>query len=41
MIETEVPCRLGFLASQADIPDDFDDIGADRIRALFEGGDPA
>jgi len=41
MIETEVPCRLGFLASQADIPDDFDNMGSDPICALFEGGDAA
>ena len=32
MIETEVPCRLGFLAGQADIPDDFDNMGSDPIR---------
>ena len=41
MIEAEVPCRLGFLAGQADIPDDFDNMGSDPIRALFEGGDAA
>ena len=41
MIEGNPPRRLGFLEGQADIPDDFDDIGADPIRALFEGGDPA
>ena len=32
MIEAEVPCRLGFLAGQADIPDDFDNMGSDPIR---------
>lgn len=37
MIEGDPPRRLGFLEGQADIPDDFDDIGADGIRALFEG----
>ena len=41
MIEAEAPRRLGFLAGQAQIPEDFDDIGADGIRALFEGPDPA
>ncbi len=41
MIEAEAPRRLGFLAGQAQIPEDFDDIGADDIRALFEGPDPA
>ena len=42
MIEGEAPRRLGFLAGQAEIPEDFDDMGAEEIRALFEGGnDPA
>ncbi|MTE01764.1 type II toxin-antitoxin system prevent-host-death family antitoxin [Paracoccus sp. YIM 132242] len=42
MIEGETPRRLGFLAGQADIPDYFDDMGTEEIRALFEGGnDPA
>lgn len=39
MIEENAPRRLGFLAGQASIPDDFDTMGADDIRALFEGGD--
>ncbi|MCZ0962428.1 type II toxin-antitoxin system Phd/YefM family antitoxin [Paracoccus benzoatiresistens] len=39
MIEEEAPRRLGFLAAQAEIPEDFDSMGEDRIRALFEGGD--
>ena len=38
MIEGEAPRRLGFLAGQAEIPEDFDDMGAEEIRALFEGG---
>jgi antitoxin (DNA-binding transcriptional repressor) of toxin-antitoxin stability system len=41
MIEGESPRRLGFLTGQADIPDDFDDMGGDDIRALFEGDSPA
>lgn len=39
MIEGEIPRRLGFLAGQAEIPEDFDRMGADEIRALFEFGD--
>lgn len=31
------PTRLGFLAGQATIPDDFDDFGSDDISDLFEG----
>ena len=30
--------RLGFLAGQAEVPDDFDRMGADEIAALFERG---
>ena len=41
MIEGEAPRRLGFLAGQASIPDDFDDLGGDEIRALFEGAGSA
>ena len=33
--------RVGFLAGQADIPDDFDGMAADEIRALFEGDAPS
>ena len=40
MIEAEAPRRLGFLAGQGDIPDDFDDMGTEEIRALFEGESP-
>lgn len=29
--------RLGFLEGQALIPDDFDTMGAEKIRGLFEG----
>lgn len=37
MIEATPPQRLGFLAGQGEIPDDFDSMGADAIRAMFEG----
>lgn len=33
--------RLGFLAGQADVPDDFDGMAAEEIRALFEGDAPS
>jgi prevent-host-death family protein len=29
--------RFGFLAGQITVPDDFDTMGADVIRAMFEG----
>lgn len=29
--------RFGFLAGQFTVPDDFDTMGADEIRAMFEG----
>ena len=29
--------RLGFLAGQADVPEDFDRMGAGAIRRMFEG----
>ncbi len=32
----ESPPRLGFLAGQARIPDDFDTLAQDEVRALFE-----
>lgn len=34
------PPRLGFLAGQAHIPDDFDRMDEDTIADLFEGTDP-
>ena len=30
--------RLGFLAGQFTVPDDFDRMGSDEIAGLFEGG---
>ena len=40
-LEAETPRRLGFLQGQASVPEDFDSMGADPIRALFEGGEPS
>lgn len=40
MIEAEVPRRLGFLAGQAEVPNDFDTMGTNDIRTLFNGADP-
>lgn len=31
------PRRLGFLAGEMQVPDDFDTMGADEISTLFEG----
>ena len=36
-LEARVPQRTGFLAGQGDIPEDFDTMGADEIRKMFEG----
>ena len=30
--------KLGFMAGEISVPDDFDSLGATEIRALFEGG---
>jgi prevent-host-death family protein len=32
------PRRLGFLAGEIEVPDDFDTMGADEIAALFGAG---
>jgi prevent-host-death family protein len=34
------PQRLGFLAGEIRVPDDFDTMGADTIAALFSGAAP-
>jgi prevent-host-death family protein len=34
----QVPQRLGFLAGQVQVPDDFTEMGADAIASAFEGG---
>jgi len=31
------PRRLGFMAGEIDVPDDFDQMGADEIDKLFHG----
>ena len=31
--------RVGFLTGQVRVPDDFDRMGADEVRSLFEGGE--
>ena len=35
--EVGTPSRLGFLEGSAQIPDDFDTLGADQIAAMFGG----
>ena len=41
VIAVAPPPRLGFLAGAFTVPDDFDRMGADEIRAMFEGQAPA
>ena len=36
-IESEAPRRTGFLKGQIDTPEDFDDMFAGEIQAMFEG----
>lgn len=36
---TRRPPRLGFLKGQFKVPDDFDRMGEDEIRAMFEGSE--
>lgn len=38
VVEAETPRRLGFMEGQFAVPEDFDTMGAEEIRALFEGG---
>ncbi len=35
--ETGTASRLGFMAGEIIIPDDFDQIGSEQIAAMFEG----
>jgi len=35
--DTETTRRLGFMAGEIDVPDDFDHMGSDEIAVLFEG----
>ena len=37
--ESKASRRLGFMAGQFTVPDDFDEMFADEIAELFEGGD--
>jgi antitoxin (DNA-binding transcriptional repressor) of toxin-antitoxin stability system len=37
VIDDALSPRLGFLAGRIDVPEDFDRMGAEDIRALFEG----
>jgi prevent-host-death family protein len=39
MIEAETPPRLGFMAGQDQVPEDFITMMEDEIIALFEGSD--
>lgn len=36
-LEATAPRRTGFLAGQGEIPEDFDTMGAEEIRKMFEG----
>lgn len=36
--DTSVPCRLGFLAGEISVPDDFDRMGQDEIERQFGVG---
>lgn len=36
--DTKEVKRLGFMASQMSVPDDFDQMGQDEIEQLFGGG---
>ncbi|MBV0891366.1 type II toxin-antitoxin system prevent-host-death family antitoxin [Paracoccus sp. Z118] len=37
LVEQPAPRRTGFLKGKVDIPEDFDDMFADEIQAMFEG----
>jgi prevent-host-death family protein len=36
-VETGAASRLGFMAGEIAIPDDFDQMGSEQIAAIFEG----
>ena len=38
--EPETPRRLGFMAGEIAVPDDFDQMGRAEIAGLFEGREP-
>ena len=35
--ETGAACRLGFMAGEITVPDDFDQMGSDAIAGMFAG----
>jgi antitoxin (DNA-binding transcriptional repressor) of toxin-antitoxin stability system len=35
--ETGTACRLGFMAGEITVPDDFDQMGSDEIAGMFAG----
>lgn len=37
--EEKAARRIGFMKGQLSVPADFDTVGADEIRAMFEGED--
>lgn len=37
MVEAEPARRTGFMKGQFNLPDDFDDLAGEEIRAAFEG----
>ena len=39
-VERRTPRRLGLMAGQFGVPDDFDAMGADEILRMFEGSAP-
>ena len=44
VVALEAPCagsarRVGFMAGEVSAPDDFDRMGSDKIRSIFEGED--
>ncbi len=39
-VERRPPRKLGLMAGQFSVPDDFDSLGAQEVAALFEGREP-
>ena len=35
--EAETACRLGFMAGEFSVPDDFDQMGSSEVESLFTG----
>ncbi len=38
-VDTAVSRRLGFMAGEIDVPDDFDTMGGEELIGLFQGDD--